>query len=163
MWATLAIMGVTALMAAYAPFTVALKIAGGLYLFWLGTKYWRAAKANVSLAVSDGVQEASADRYYLRGFLIQLTNAKAILSWIAMISIVSDPGAPMIVSVAYIAGCTILAFAGHIAWAVLFSTSGVVSFYDRFKRVFNSILGTMLGAIGAGLVVSAFRSGAKSS
>ncbi|MEM8801073.1 MAG: LysE family translocator [Pseudomonadota bacterium] len=160
-WATLAVTGVTALMAAYAPVALALKIVGGGYLFWLGTKYIRAARAGVEITAGRAIKEASLSRYYTRGLLVQMTNPKAILSWIAMVSIVSQPGAPWWVSALYIAGCSLLAFMGHIAWAVVFSTQSVVRFYDRFKKVFNSILGAAFGALGLGLILSAFKSGTK--
>ncbi len=162
-WASLAVMGVTALMAAYAPIAFGLKVAGGLYLIWLGTKYLRAARRNIYIAAGDGLRESRLRQYFMRGFTIQMTNPKAILSWIAMIAIVSRPDAPLWVSVVYVAGCTVLAFAGHIAWAVLFSTGAVVAFYDRFKRIVNSVLGALFGALGMGLILSTFRSGAKTS
>ncbi len=160
-WATMAVLGVTALMAAYAPVALGLKVLGGGYLIYLGVRYVKAARAGSPVAAGTGVQEASLTKYYLRGLTVQMTNPKAILSWVAMISIVSRPDAPLWVSAVYIAGCSVLAFAGHIAWAVTFSTRSVVSFYDRFKRVINSILGTLFGALGVGLIASAFKSGSK--
>ncbi len=160
-WATLAVLGVAALMAAYAPLAFGLKIAGGLYLAWIGVKYLRAAKANTSIAVAESSVQHGLMRYFGRGIFIQMTNPKAIFAWIATISIVSRPDAPFWILAIFVLGCTFLAFAGHIAWAYLFSTHGVIGFYDRFKRVINSILGTLLGALGAGLVLSAFKSGSK--
>ena len=99
---------------------------------------------------------------FLRGLLIQMTNPKAILSWVAMISIISNPGAPAWVSVLYILGCSVLAFVGHISWAVLFSTNAALRGYDRFKRQINAILGSIFGFIGASLLMSAFKTGTKS-
>ena len=54
-WAVLAVGGVTALMAAYAPVAFALKVAGGLYFIWLGVKY---VKAGVMKVDSFQVSEA---------------------------------------------------------------------------------------------------------
>ncbi|MEP0944426.1 MAG: LysE family translocator [Rhizobiaceae bacterium] len=161
-WATLAVGGVTALMAAYAPIAFALKVAGGLYFIWLGIKY---VKAGVKKTDSFQMTESgtSSDlQYFGRGLLIQMTNPKAILSWVAMISIVSNPGAPIWVLGLYILGCSILAFAGHITWAVLFSTNAALRGYDRFKRQINATLGAIFGFIGASLLVNAFKTGTKS-
>ena len=160
-WATLAIGGVTAIMAAYAPLALGLKIAGGLYFIWLASKYLKASRVDTASASNMSIKAASSVQYFLRGLAIQMTNPKAILSWVAMISIVSQPEAPAWISALYIAGCSVLAFVGHIAWAVIFSTGAVLRFYDRFKRRFNAVLGAAFGAIGAGLIVSAFKSGTK--
>jgi len=161
-WASLAIMGITALMAAYAPFALVLKIGGGLYLLWLASRYLGAARSDAVVVTGKGLQETKLSKYYLRGLLIQLTNPKAILSWVAMISIVSRPETPHLVSAIYVLGCTVLAFVGHIAWAFVFSSSAVAGFYDRAKRGINATLGAIFGAFGFGLIVSAFKSGARS-
>lgn len=161
-WATLAVGGVTALMAAYAPVAFVLKVAGGLYFIWLGVKYVKAGVKKVDSFQLTESKSSSDLQFFGRGLLIQLTNPKAILSWVAMISIVSNPGAPIWVSIIYILGCSVLAFAGHITWAVLFSTSTAMRGYDRFKRQVNTVLGAIFGFIGASLIVSAFKTGTKS-
>ena len=64
--------------------------------------------------------------------------------------------------IVFVLGCTLMAFAGHIARAVLFSTQQALQFYSRFKRQMNLILGGIFGFIGANLIIGAFRTGAKS-
>ena len=161
-WASLAVGGVTALMAAYAPVAFALKVAGGLYFIWLGVKYVKAGVRKVDSFQLAESKSSSDLQFFGRGLLIQMTNPKAILSWVAMISIVSHPGAPVWVSIVYILGCSVLAFAGHITWAVLFSTATAMRGYDRFKRQVNTVLGAIFGLIGGSLIVSAFKTGTKS-
>ena len=161
-WATLAAGGVTALMTAYAPVAMALKIAGGLYFIWLGSKYLRAGLKNRESIQTSALRSLSAMQCFSRGLIIQLTNPKAIFSWVAIISIAAQPGAPLWVSVVFVLGCTVLAFVGHIAWALLFSTDQALHFYTRFKRQLNITLGGIFGFIGANLLYGAFKTGAKS-
>ena len=161
-WATFAAGGVTALMTAYAPVAMLLKIAGGLYFLWLGWKYVQAGLQNREALQATGLQGSNAAQFFVRGFIIQLTNPKAIFSWVAIISIASQPGAPLWVPVVFVLGCTALAFVGHITWAVLFSTEQALRFYTRFKRQMNLTLGSIFGFIGANLIFGAFKTGAKS-
>jgi threonine/homoserine/homoserine lactone efflux protein len=161
-WAVLAVGGVTALMAAYAPLAFVLKVVGGLYFMWIGVKFFKASVKNTDSIQTTALGHSTDLQYFGRGLLIQMTNPKAILSWVAMIAIVSQPGAPIWVSVLYILGCSVLAFAGHISWAVLFSTNAALRGYDRFKRQVNAVLGTLFGFIGAGLLMNAFNTGTKS-
>ena len=156
-WAVLAVGGVTALMAAYAPIAFALKVAGGLYFIWLGVKYVKAGVKKTDFFQMADLTNSSDWQYFARGLLIQMTNPKAILNWVAMISIVSHPGAPTWVSVLYV-----LVFAGHISWAVLFSTTTALRGYERFKRQINAALGTIFGFIGTSLLMNAFKTGTKS-
>ena len=156
-WSSLAVSGVTALMAAYAPITIALRIMGGAYLVWLGIGFARKATAPRGEVGARALAKGSALSYYLRGIAVQLTNPKAILSWLALVAIVADPAAPLWVSLAMILGCTSIAFAGHIGWAYLFSTERVVASYSRASRWIEGALATFFGAIGGTLLWDGIR------
>ena len=147
-WSSLAVTGVTALMATYVPVAIGLRIAGGAYLLWLALGFARKAAAADDLPVAGSRTEGSALGWYARGLAIQLTNPKAILSWIALVAIVADPRAPLWVSAAMVAGCTIISFTAHTSWALLFSTGRVVAAYARAARAVNAALAGMFGAIG---------------
>ena len=83
-WGILAVLGLSAVLAAYAPTLYVIKIAGGLYLLYLA---WRSARsalqAGEAAARSEPTTKVSAARTFLRGYLMHLTNPKAILGWIA--------------------------------------------------------------------------------
>src|ERR1700751_5315296 len=79
LWALLTAAGLSALLASYAAALTVIKIAGGLYLLWLGFKAFRAAAC--ARAISTTVDRQRNPRaYMLRGLAIQMTNPKAVLA-----------------------------------------------------------------------------------
>lgn len=85
---TLAALGLGALVAATPAAFTGLKIAGGLYLLWLGIKSWRAA---ASPAVEAGAA-ASPGRLFRQGLLANAVNPKVILFFLAFLPQFVDPG-----------------------------------------------------------------------
>lgn len=158
-WAILAVLGFTAVLATYYWFATILRIVGGLYLIWLGINYFKAARAGAELKVSKRKVTSSSKKLYFQGLAIQLTNPKAALYWVSVMSLVLQPNAPQWVAIAMIVGIGIISFTGHISWALLFSTKRVVSFYQSFKKYIDAMLGTFFTLLGAGLIASLFENG----
>lgn len=161
LWATMAVLGLTVILASFAWFGTVLRVVGGVYLLWLATKYFRAALAGSELKVSERKVTESDFKLYAQGLAIQLTNPKAALHWLSIMSLILRPDAPIWVAAAMIIGTGIIAFVGHISWAVLFSTKGVVGFYQSFKRVIDTALGSFFSVLGFGLILSLFKNGSK--
>ncbi len=138
LWATLTVAGLSALMTAYAGAMVALKIIGAAYLMWLAWKAFRSAATRDSDIVTEAAQ---GDNLFWRGLSVQMTNPKAALHWIAIVSIGLGPEAPAWLGVALVLSATALSVLGHLAYAVTFSTRPVVAFYCRARRWISGILG----------------------
>lgn len=152
-WATLTVTGLTAVVAAYAWTVTVLKLVGAAYLLWLAYKAFRSAAtpdhdATVSVARGDGL--------YWRGLLVQMTNPKAALHWIAIVGIGLGADAPPWVGVALIISTTLLSIAGHLAYAITFSTQPVVDFYRRARRWIDGLLGLFFAF--AAFKIATFRS-----
>ncbi|OSQ39907.1 LysE family translocator [Thalassospira mesophila] len=147
--------GLSALLLAYADAMFAIRIAGGCYLLWLAFK---ALKSAFRPATNDAKPENGPQRapshYFSRGFALHLTNPKAILTWIAIISIGFQPGAPLWVGMVIVAGCGILSTLIHLFYATAFSTRPVIALYRRMARWINGILGVFFAAIGVKLLLS---------
>lgn len=137
-WATLTVAGLTALVAAYAGAILVLKVFGVLYLLWLAVKAFRSA---ATPDVTAEAMAAAGDNLYRRGLLIQMTNPKAALHWVAIVGIGLGANAPLWVGIALIASTTLLSLLGHVAYAVIFSTEPVVEFYRRARRWIEAGLG----------------------
>ena len=60
---------------------------------------------------------------YWHELLIQMTNPKAALHWIAIVGIGLGAGSPLWVGTALVVSTTILSLLGHHAYAVAFSTA----------------------------------------
>ena len=152
-WATLTVVGLTALVTAYAWTITVLKVLGAAYLLWLAYKAFRSAamphlKSTATAAQGGGL--------YWRGLLIQMTNPKAALHWIAIVGIGLGADAPVWVGVLLVVTTTALSIAGHLAYALLFSTETVVEFYQRARRWIDGLLGVFF--VFAAFKIAAFRS-----
>lgn len=82
---TLAVLGVSALLAASPAALTALKWAGAAYLLYLAVKSWRAG------AVLPGQGEASAGRALWRGFVTNALNPKVALFILSLLPQFTDP------------------------------------------------------------------------
>ncbi|MGM4986269.1 LysE family translocator [Rhizobium sp. 11_C7_N12_5] len=127
LWACMTAVGLTALIAAYASVLTAIKIVGGVYLLWLAFKAFRSVASTKPIMDPAALEARSLRRYFLRGLTVQMTNPKAALTWIAIMSLGLAHSAPSSTALVIVVGTTILSVVGHIAYAVAFSTKRVVT------------------------------------
>lgn len=71
-------LGLGALFLASAEILSVLKLVGSAYLIWLGVRQWRSAPVRVDEAL-----DASAGRRFVEGFLVNLSNPKALVFYAA--------------------------------------------------------------------------------
>ncbi len=154
-WAVLTVVGLSALLAAYASVLVVIKIFGGLYLLWLA---WKSFKSAASAHDIEARELAGGRRtpmgYAMRGYTIQMTNPKAALAWIAIISLGLQQGAPLWVGAVIVLGTFILSVGIHLMYAVAFSTPIMVRIYGRARRYIQAALGTFFALAGLRLLTS---------
>jgi len=92
--------------------------------------------------------------YMVRGYIIQMTNPKAALAWIAIISLGLQDGAPVWVGVAIVVGTFILSIIVHLMYAIAFSTPFMVHLYGRARRIIQGMLGAFFVIAGIKLLTS---------
>jgi amino acid exporter len=154
-WAVFAATGLSALLAATATALIVIKVAGGLYLLWLSFKAFRAARSRHDLEVGTVTDQATPPaRYFLRGLMVQLTNPKAALAWIAIISLGLEAGAPNWVALIIVAGTTLLSIIIHVTYAVAFSSAPMIRVYGKSRRVIQFTLGGFFAFAGFKLLSS---------
>lgn len=154
-WALLTAIGLTALLAAYAYALTIIKIAGGLYLLWLAYKSFRSAASAHDIEASRlAGPTLSPLGYFTRGLAIQMTNPKAALAWIAIISLGLQDNAPLWVGFAIVAGTSVLSIVIHILYAVAFSTAVMVRLYSKARRAIQFSLGAFFTFAGIRLLTS---------
>lgn len=155
LWAALTALGLSALLAAYAGALIVIKIAGGLYLLWLAFKALRSASRARHVAPTDARGAVRpAWRYAAQGLLIQMTNPKAALSWVAIVALGVGPEAPGAVFAVIVIGAAALSTAGHLAYALLFSTPPMLRAYARARRWIQAALGAFFAFAGIKLLLS---------
>jgi threonine/homoserine/homoserine lactone efflux protein len=89
----LAALGISALLAASPAAFMALRIAGGLYLLWLGWQAWRHSGSALAQRPDDTPQESSS-RLFAKGLLANAINPKVVLFFLAFLPqfVVSQQG-----------------------------------------------------------------------
>jgi len=155
-WAILAATGVSAVLTAYAQALVVLKIAGGLYLLYLAFRAGRSAMRPGTDAVKNSA-ERGALRYrtlYRQGVLMHIGNPKAIMSWIAIISLGVRQDAPAGGLPAIVGGCVLLGIMVFGGYAIVFSTASMIALYARLRRWIEGVLSAVFAAAGLKLLVS---------
>jgi len=151
-WAILAATGISAVLAAYAEALLVIKIVGGVYLLFLAFRTGRSAlKPSADFARMDSGRSTS--RYgwlYRQGILIHIGNPKAVLAWIAIMSLGLPENAHGGTLPAIIGGCACLGVIVFGGYAVLFSTAPMIALYARLRRWIE-------GALSAVFAVAGFR------
>lgn len=154
-WAVLTVIGLSALLSAYASALLLIKIFGGCYLLWLAYKAFRSAASSHDI---EAMEMAGGERtpvgYMLRGYIVQMTNPKAALSWIAIISLGLQQGAPFWVGAVIVGGTFILSVVTHVIYAVAFSTPAMVRIYAKARRRIQVVLGVFFTVAGIKLLSS---------
>lgn len=154
-WAVLTVIGLSALLTKYAIALTAIKIFGGLYLLWLAYKAFKSARPDHDIEARelDGGKR-SAFGYAKSGFIIQMTNPKAALAWIAIISLGLTENAPIWVGATIVLGTFSLSVVIHTIYAVAFSTPAMVRIYGKARRTVQLSLGAFFAFAGIKLLTS---------
>ena len=154
-WALLTLFGLSAVLTAYASLLLLIKVFGGIYLLWLAFKFFKSAASlhDIEAKELSGARLRPAG-YFKRGYIIQMTNPKAALAWIAIISLGLQDGAPFSVGIAIVVGTFIMSIAIHVLYAVMFSTPVMVGLYSKSRRVIEGVLGTFFALAGLRLLAS---------
>lgn len=152
-WGSMAATGVSAVIVQYAEALIVLKVIGGAYLLFLASKACRSALTSNERFANElsSAPKASGWKLYQRGLLMHLTNPKAILSWIATMTLGLGPGATTSTVAIILAGCAVLSVTIFGGYAVVFSTAPMVRAYQKARRWIEGALAMVFA--GAGLRV----------
>lgn len=155
LWGGLTMTGLSALLVAYSELLIVIKVVGGLYLLWLAWKAFRSAASKTDLVThAVSLKDKSWFSYYLRGLTVTMTNPKAAMSWIAIMSLGVQAEAPIWVALVIILGTGTMSVIGHMTYALAFSTPTMVRIYGRARRGIQATLGAFFAFAGLKLLFS---------
>lgn len=141
-WGVAAGLGMSALMLANAWIFEIIRYLGAGYLLYLAVKSLRSALKGGGLAM----QSVSVERLFVKGFLIHITNPKAILAWGAVYAIALPAGAGA-AQVWQLFGLLIVtSMFVFFGYGILFSNPAIVRGYTAAKRWFDGIFAALFGA-----------------
>lgn len=155
-WAIMAATGLSALLLAWSQALVAVKVVGGVYLLWLAVKAARSAfrKGTENAPQNRMTIPASKAVLYRRGLLLHLSNPKAVLVWLAILSLGAHPHAPDYVMPLMVAGCALLGVLVFGSYALVFSTVTMNRVYIKARRGIEGLFALFFGAAGIKLLLS---------
>ena len=118
-----------------------LRLVGAAYLLYLAWGAFRKAAAPPPV-VAASVASASDAKYFLAGFLLQVTNPKAIVFWIAIAAVGATVGGGALVILLFVLGAFAISFFCHGAWAIFLSSNPIRAGYMHARRWVDGALGT---------------------
>ncbi|MEL6744233.1 MAG: LysE family translocator, partial [Pseudomonadota bacterium] len=119
-WGLVAATGLGTVLQNAPPALFALKVFGGCYLLWLA---WQSARSVVQ-APDTVNQMLGGGRWFWRGLILNMSNPKAVVAWLAALSMGLDGGGSGVLVVVATLVCIALGFANYAGYALAFSLSG---------------------------------------
>lgn len=155
-WAILAATGISVVLAAYAQALFVIKISGAVYLLYLAFRAGKSALKPVSdfTKTDAGGATPCYRSLYRQGILMHIGNPKAIMAWIAIMSLGFREDAPAGILPAIVGGCAFLGIIVFGGYAVLFSTASMIALYARLRRWIEGVLAAVFALAGLRLLFS---------
>jgi len=154
-WGLSAAFGLAALMARWSGALVVVKVVGGLYLLWLA---WQAArKAARGAGMQTEVRGGAGERYartYARGAALHLTNPKAIVVWLSVVSLALPQNSGQADALAFVLSCALLSATIFCCYALAFSTDAARRGYRAAERPVNALLAGVFAYAGLRMLLS---------
>ena len=141
-WGVAAGLGMSALMLANAWIFEIIRYLGAGYLLYLAVKSLKSALKGGGLTM----QTVSVERLFVKGFLIHITNPKAILAWGAIYAIALPAGAGAAQVWQLFGFLIVTSMFVFFGYGILFSNPAIVRGYTAAKRWFDGIFAALFGA-----------------
>ena len=150
-WGVVAATGLGAILQGSVHLLSALKLFGGIYLLWLA---WRSGRSAMR-RVDDRPHSARQDHWFRRGLLLNLSNPKAVIAWMAALSMGLGAGDGIAQLLVATLVCIALGVLNYVAYAVAFSLPGFMVAYQRLRRLIDGAVSALFALAGLGLIRSA--------
>ncbi|MEM8537903.1 MAG: LysE family translocator [Pseudomonadota bacterium] len=152
-WGIVAATGLGAILQSSAIAFTVLKVFGGVYLLWLAFQSARSATHDVEKPVLD----RGHDRWLWRGLILNLSNPKAIVAWMAALSMGLSADGQAGVLVVATGICILIGFANYAVHAIAFSRARVMAAYASARRWIDGAVAGVFALAGLGLLRSALQ------
>ena len=154
-WSTATVVGLSALLSEASQVLYVMKFLAAAYLAWLAWKSFRSAALPRTLQTkfeSDG--EGGLFKSAVAGFVMQVSNPKAIFFWLAIASLSATESGPGWVPFIFVLVAVCLSLLIHALWALAFSTKAVMSIYKYAQRWIETMLGMLFSVAAVRLATS---------
>ena len=135
------VIGVAAIFAQVSELMLMVRIIGAAYLAFLAYKAFKTAITLPPMTLKS-TEVSGNTRTALAGYLMQVTNPKAIFFWLAVAAAGGVGTAPWPIVVLFVAGAFFNSFVGHGAYALVLSSTPFRAGYMGARRWIEGALGT---------------------
>jgi threonine/homoserine/homoserine lactone efflux protein len=153
-WLTLTLGGAHLLFERAPVLASALRIAGALYLGWMGIRALRAAIKGGDLLTRIEGTPAPIGSAYRAGLFASLTNPNNLPFYLSLLGVTVAPGVPLWVRFAAASGVLVLCMFWYGGLAVGFSNETVQLAYRRWAQAINLVLALLLIAFALRLLLA---------
>lgn len=151
-YATLSILGLSAILAEYQWLTWAVRILGGGYLVYLGVKLLRSEPVEIDVAAAEAPGGA---RSLLFGLIVTLTNPKAIVLFASVFATAITSTTPLWVMIAMIALVTASSLTWYAVVSLFMSSTPVIRRFQNARRRIEQAAGVCFIGLGGKLLADA--------
>lgn len=157
-FAVASLLGLHGLLLAVPGLYLGLKVAGGMYLAWLGVRIWRASGNSLVAGMAErATRQGAAASDFLLGLTTQLSNPKTAIVYASVFATFlpqdASPGFSLVVAA--------LVFAIEAGWyalvALLLSSSGPRNRYLSYRKWIDRVAGGAMLGLGIRMAASANR------
>lgn len=156
-WGVIAASGLGAILQTSVYLLSVLKVAGGLYLLWLAFNTAKAALAPNQYDAKPVTEETSKKSWFIRGMLLNLSNPKTVIAWMAALSVGMGADNNLYSLIASVVVCVAVGFFVNGLYSVAFSFGGMMSAYQKASRWISGVMAGLFAAAGLGLISSSFQ------
>lgn len=154
-WATLSILGFGLLIKQLFWLYEAIRIAGAIYLFWLGTRMLIGVfKGDYGQQSHTHAPRAGMGQSWRRGFIVGITNPKTATFFATLFVTLLPVGAPLWVYVSTIALVGIITSLWLCLLASCFSIGSVRTVYAKIRRPVDALMGAVLVGLSVRMATS---------
>lgn len=153
-WAGLALMGLQLIFERLAWLHQALMVAGGLYLLWMGYNLLKSAlrKPINGAALAASAVQGSKIRSFLFGLMTNLSNAKAMIYFSSIFTMLLTPDLTNGMRVLIFVSISLETLLWFMLVALVFGLPRPRSIYQRSSRWIDGLAGGLFGAFGLALL-----------
>lgn len=153
-WGLIAASGMGAVLQSSLYVLMVLKVLGGLYLLWLALLSARSAWRSEL----ESTTPPSSQNLFVKGLLLNISNPKSVIAWMAALSIGLNANDNLWSIVAATLVCISVGFLVNVLYTILFSMMGVMQWYQHCRIWVSRVVATLFALAGFGLIRSAFTS-----
>jgi len=153
-WGLCAAFGLGALLQRYSMALWLVKIVGGCYLLWMAWQAARKVRFGAQLHEAAPEPDRGDAATYARGLAMHLTNPKAVVVWLSVVSLALPADARQADALGFVLRCVGISAGIFCCYALAFSTGTARRVYRAAERWVNALLAGVFAYAGIRMLLS---------